>query len=100
MRSNCLIWAVWEYARQLRAWVRAGMPKGREPYLLARPSRYRPRWVPHFLVGQRDQAGGMALRSYKPISGKDAPWWAVLTRLLFSGHEQAGDDFADTVAER
>lgn len=97
MRSNCLIWGLWAYAVQLRAWVRAGMPKGREPYLLVRPSRLRPRWLPHVLVGQMDGEGRMRMRSYVPVSGADLPWFLAWLGLLFKGHEVEGD-WQDTVA--
>lgn len=92
MRSNCLIWALWTYAVRLRAWVRCGMPKGGEPYLVIRPSRFRPRWVPHFLVGELDRESGvMDLDSYKPIAGKDVSGWLVWLRLLFRGRVERGD---------
>jgi len=91
-RSNCLIWALGTYAVRLRAWVRAGMPAGLEPYLTLRPSRSRPRWVPHFLVAQRDpETGAMELDSYKPVEPVDVPWWRVWTRLLFKGRAVRGD---------
>jgi hypothetical protein len=96
MRSNCLIWALWSYVARVRSWCRAGMPKGQEPYLLVRPSRYRPRWVPHFLVGKLDQDSGvMDLQSYKPVAGKDVSGWLVWLRLFFIGRPARGD-FADS----
>lgn len=97
MRSNCIIWALWTYAVRLRQWARAGMPKEREPYLLIRPSRFRPRWVPHMLVGQRDSTFGMRLHSYKPIAGRDVPWYLAWLRFLFKGQVEEGD-WQETVA--
>lgn len=97
MRSNCLLWALWAYAVQLRAWVRDGMPKGREPYLMIRPSRLRPRWLPHVLVAQRDGAG-LRVESYTPTVKADVPWYLAWTCLLFAGEVTEGDEWQDTVA--
>lgn len=98
MRSNCIIWALWTYAARLRAWIRDGMPEQREPYLMVRPSRFRPRWVPHVLVAQWDSTFGLRVHSYKPINGREVPWYLAWTRLLFRGREEEGD-WPDTVAE-
>lgn len=96
MRSNCLIWALWNYVGKVRTWARSGMPKGQEPYLVLRPSRFRPRWVPHFLVGKLDKdTGAMDLESFKPVAGKDVPVWLVWLKVLFVGRVERGD-FADS----
>ena len=92
MRSNCLFWAIGAYFARLLAWMRAGMPKGAEPYLLIRPSRSMPRWVPHFLVGKHDQESGvMELESYKPIKPEDVPWYRLPAHLWFKGRVERGD---------
>lgn len=89
-RGNCLVFAVRLYARQIRRWVRAGMPAGEEPYLLFRPSRNRPRWIPHTLVGKW-RRGHMQVVSYKPREPQDVRWFNAWQRWKFDGSSKWGD---------
>lgn len=98
MRSNCLFWLIPVYRRAIARWVRAGLPPGQEPYIVIRPSRKAPRWIPHFLLGYYSQSTGiMRMTSFKPIDPSDVPWWKFFLHLWFKGREVEGD-FADTVA--
>ncbi len=93
MLSNCWIWAELEYWRRRRAWVRAGMPAGGEPYRVSRPSRHEPRrLIDHHLVGRwSDSRQAVVVESFKPVAPRPVPWWMAWTRLLFRGSVQQGD---------
>ncbi len=88
--GNCVVFAVRLYVRRVRRWRRAGMPKGQEPYLLFRPSRSNPRWIPHTLVGVW-RGGRMQVVSYKPTRPEDVRWWNAWRRWRFDGHTGWGD---------
>lgn len=66
------------------------MEEGREPYLLIRPSRSKPRWIPHMLVGFW-RGGRMQVVSYKPREPEDVRWWNAWTRWRFDGRTDWGD---------
>lgn len=90
--SNCRLYAWWRYRHMHREWVRAGMPRGREPYRWKRPSRLNPRWITHHGVGWRDSASDMmALESFVPRENVDLPWWRLWQCLLFPGRVVRGD---------
>jgi hypothetical protein len=91
MRSNCWIWAKLEYWRRKRAWVRAGMPIGQEPYWVKRQSRNEPRCLMHYEVGRRCEDGRIEVESFKPDVPTDAPWWLAWTHMLFRGSVKKGD---------
>lgn len=89
--SNCWAWGLVEFARLHAAWRRAGMPKGLEPFLMLRPSRSRPRLIPHLLVGVNSPDLDLPVRSYTPLHRRDVPWWLAWTRLAFRGQVTSGD---------
>lgn len=90
--SNCWFWARVEYWRRKRAWVRAGKPKGGEPYWVKRPSRSEPRVISHYLVGALDaESGQLQLRSYKPLVPEDVPLWRAWEHFFFAGSVRDGD---------
>lgn len=92
MYSNCLLWLIPAYRRAIIEWMRAGMPEGREPYIVIRPSRKKPRWVPHFLLGFHHSADRtIDLTSFKPVEPVDVPWWRVFLHFWFKGHVVKGD---------
>jgi hypothetical protein len=89
--SNCLRWARVLYLRRLRAWMAAGCKVGQEPYILIRPSRNRPRWLPHVLVGKLDEDGRISPVSLKPLVPTDEPWWRAWRHTWFRGVPTEGD---------
>jgi hypothetical protein len=91
-RLNCWIWARLEYWRRRRQWIRAGRPRGREPYLVKRPSRRDPRWLDHYLVGEHDpDIDAVRVTSYKPLVETDEPWWRFWRHCVFCGRVEDGD---------
>ena len=92
MRTNCFIWARNEYRRRRLEWIKAGMPIGKEPYWIERPSRSAPRWITHYMVGGYDPVTDQVrIESFKPTAPTDVPWWLAWTHALFVGRAQAGD---------
>lgn len=81
--SNCVI-ETWRHRRALR---RAGM----ESYSVKRPSRFA--WSPfHQGWGVLDKSTGqIRFFSFKPVDGRDVPWYMAWTRLLFKGRVVEGD---------
>jgi hypothetical protein len=101
--SNCWLWARVLYRRRHRAWVAAGRPVGREPYMVTRPSRHRPRWLRHYLVGTLEADGRISVVSLKPIEPTDVPPWLAWTHAWFDGMPTHGDrpePWADTEVPR
>ena len=90
--SNCWAWAAAEYWERNQAWQRAGMRKGREPYIAFRRSRHEPRSVRHTLVGTpRDsQSNLMDFESYVPTDPTEVPLILAWTHALFMGERKDG----------
>ena len=84
MRSNCLLWAVAEYTRQIGAWLRVGAPKGIEPHFITRPSRLAPWYVPHFQVERWDGTGWVR-EGFAPVDKSPLPWWQLWRVVRFVG---------------
>lgn len=93
--GNCLFWAVIEWNRAVYNWRNAGAMPGREPVLIIRPSRSRPRWVPHFLVAHQEHGVIQEPMSFKPAAPIDTPWYLAWTHFVFVGSVRTGD-FPDT----
>ncbi len=83
-RSNCVIEALRARRRLARG--------GHEVYLWMRPSRYR--WSPlHMGWAVRHGPGQpLTLYSFRPLVGRDVPWYLAWTRLLFVGQVVIGDE--------
>jgi hypothetical protein len=88
--GNCVAFAVRLYVRRRRRWKARGCPVGEEPYLMLRPSRLEPRWLPHFLVGHW-RRGRMQVVSYKPDDKSPLPWYRLHEAAQFRGHTDWGD---------
>lgn len=97
MKSNCLIQAVRRYSLLLKKWRSDGKISGGEPYFIARPSRFNPKIIPHFLVGKWNSCkhcgGGIQVTSYVPINGEDVPLLQFYKHLIFRGKWINGDNW-------
>ena len=91
MKSNCISCAIRLYFRMRKRWKLKGSPEGFEPYLLLRSSRLNPKWMPHVLVGIKNNNNELLLISYKPIDTTDLPWWEWWKALRFNGKIVRGD---------
>jgi hypothetical protein len=90
--GNCYVWAVLEYRKLKRQWREKGAFPLEEPYFVSRASRHSPRWVKHYMVGQLNPGtNALEVRSFKPVSPVDVPWWLAWTRLWFEGRVVVGD---------
>lgn len=81
MRSNCLLFAVPEFLRRVRAWVAMGKPKHDRPKISIMPSVLAPPWVPHFQV----TGGGKPGLEFVPLNAERLRWWQLPVAILFPG---------------
>jgi hypothetical protein len=89
---NCWLWAKLEYRRRCRAWVAAGRPFNKAPYILKRPTYFTPQWFSHWFVGEHDPSiDAVHVESYTPINPTNDPWWAAWRHVLFRGKVKRGD---------
>ena len=94
MWSNCFLWAHWRERQLWREWERRGRPLHMVPCIQRRPSRSRPYWTRHWVVGwwcyQTRQLADV--EAFVPDHRRQVPWWLAWTRLVFKGHVKRGDD--------
>lgn len=95
-RSNCAIWAIAAHGRRKKAWVEAGMPKGREPALRLRNSRLEPRWVYHLQSEFYDHLEGrMVIEQFVPVDKRPLPPHLLWKSLWCKGYVKRGDAPSD-----
>jgi hypothetical protein len=92
VRSNCLIWALKEYARREVVWLRAGAQWGYEPKLSFRRSRHRPRQIWHVTVQQYEAGRMVGEWGFVPLKPIDGSIWVAWTRIRYEGRVVEGDE--------
>lgn len=86
MRSNCLVYALREYRRELRAWVLAGRPRRMQPKLQMEPSPAANALVPRFGISVARAPGIYTTRAFVPARKTPLKWWKLWRIIWFSGY--------------
>jgi hypothetical protein len=85
--SNCWVEGLREFRWRYRWWAAEGYPRASRPWIRLQPSKSRPHWVLHMVVG----GARMPAIEFVPLVRRDVPAWLVWTRALFRGRHRPAD---------